>query len=237
MPTPEEIAAQEAADKKAADAAAALVNKGKAKPEEEDIVKLQPAAYNALLDRLDELEGLALSKGTPKNLDDLANEGTKKGERKPLSEDDLNEMKPKEIINLVVQHINETQINPLLVKLEEMTVKQEIRELTRDGKNKDFFELKEEIYQVASRNPQLSLEEALILARQRKGYSPDGKKPEGDEDDPSKKKDLLRSLPSRRVIGGEKPGASRSSASDTEPETRKDAIHLAFADMKKAGKL
>lgn len=198
----------------------------------EEMVQLTPATYSALLDRLDELEASPKSK---QSVDTLADAGTQRS-RASFNDEDIENMRPKDLINAVIGHIEDTRIQPLLVRIEEMNVKAEIRDLTRDGKNQDFFDLKDTIYEVASKNPQLSIEEALILARQKKGYSLDGKKPEVKGDGPSKT-DLLRGLPPRKVIGGEKPNTNRGVTGESDPETRKDAALMALRDMKKAGKL
>lgn len=203
------------------------------------LIQLTPDVYNALLDRLDELEEVA--KGSqrapaPKNVDDLAQQGRQQQQQAGITDDMLRQMTPTQIVGAITQHLNETQIQPLLVKIEEMNVRQEIRELTRDGKNQDFFELKDEIFQIASKAPQLSLEEALTLARQKRGYV-DGKPPAKKEGEGDDKVSLLGNLPPRRVIPGERQGASRSSMEQTDPETRMDAAKRALQDMKKAGKI
>jgi hypothetical protein len=168
----------------------------------------------------------------PANVDDLA--AAAKGNRQPITEDDLSKMGPAALVNTILKHVHETQVQPLILKIEEMAVKQEIKELTRDGKNKDFFELKDDIYAIASKAPQLSLEEALILARENKK----SKTPPASSDDTTNVKDLLRNLPPRRNIpGGERPGAARASISEGIAETRIDAAKMALADMKRAGKI
>lgn len=196
----------------------------------DEMVTLAPDAYNALLDELDRLQELVQQKiesPSMKSVDDLASAAKSPSKEEPI---DLDKISPKELANLLIQHIRETELKPLINKIEEVNVKAEIRELTRDGKNADFFTLKDEIYEIASRNPQLSLEQVLILARE-------AKKSSGNKDeDKSKKQDLLRNLPPRRTFG-EKPTAARVTSSDTEPATRKDAVIRAMEDMKKAGKL
>lgn len=232
--TPEELAAQAAADAEKAKADAEAKAKAGAAGADDEVVKLQPAAYNALLDRLDELEEIARAKvqTPPANVDDLA--AAAKGNRQPITEDDLSKMGPAALVNTILKHVHETQVQPLILKIEEMAVKQEIKELTRDGKNKDFFELKDDIYAIASKAPQLSLEEALILARENKK----SKTPPASSDDTTNVKDLLRNLPPRRNIpGGERPGAARASISEGIAETRIDAAKMALADMKRAGKI
>jgi hypothetical protein len=200
-------------------------------PARTDMVELAPEAYNALLDRLDELEGLALNKSKPSNIDDLANAGNQRvGVPKSLSEDDINEMKPTQIINLVLQHVNDTQVKPLLVKIEEMNIRDEIKDITKDEEDAKLFEsLKEEIYQVASKNPTLSLKQAFLLAKESEGSVKPNSSPSN--------KDSLRHLPPRQTIPGEKPNTARVTVGDKVPETRRDAATEALAEMRKAGKI
>ena len=199
----------------------------------EDQVVLNVDAYNALLDELDRLEKITQqSVSTAKSLEDLAAEGL---EGKPIKkakgdqDQDLDNLSPQQLAGMIIQHMRDTEIRPLIQKIEELNVRSEIKELTRDGKNSDFFELKDEIHAIASKAPQLSLEEVLILAREQKKTS-------GVKTDDKSKKDLLRGLPPRRTFG-EKPNAVSTTASDTMPSTRKEAAERAFEDLKKAGKI
>ena len=199
----------------------------------EDQVVLNVDAYNALLDELDRLEKITQqSVSTAKSLEDLAAEGL---EGKPIKkakgdqDQDLDNLSPQQLAGMIIQHMRDTEIRPLIQKIEELNVRSEIKELTRDGKNSDFFELKDEIHAIASKAPQLSLEEVLILAREQKKAS-------GVKTDDKSKKDLLRGLPPRRTFG-EKPNAVSTTASDTMPSTRKEAAERAFEDLKKAGKI
>jgi uncharacterized protein YdcH (DUF465 family) len=229
MPTPEEIAAAEKTK----------LEEGKLQNPntsiQDDTIKLEPEVYNALLDRLDELEDkLSKSGGGRKPLteEELAN--VVKNPKQQVTEEAINQMKPKDLINVILQHIEETRIQPLLVKIEEMNVRNEVDKLTANGKNQDFFELKDDIYDIAVKNPQLSLKEALSLAREKKGYSREGKPPEDDGSDDNK--NPLRHLPPRRIIAGERPGVSRTTTTVANPETRKEAVSQALEEMKKAGK-
>ena len=197
-------------------------------PAEEQFVKLAPEAYNALLDRLDELEGLSVQGKKPYNVEDLANSGQKRQQSgQQLTDEDLNEMKPAQLIQLVSNHINETQIRPLLIKIEEMNVRQEINEIMKDPKNADFIDLREEIYKIASANPTLSLKQAYKLAKDEQGST---------QSPNLNTKDHLRGLPPRRVISGERPSTATVATDAKVPETRVEAATQALAELKKAGK-
>ena len=199
----------------------------------EDQVVLNVDAYNALLDELDRLEKITQqSVSTAKSLEDLVAEGLEGQPSKKVKgsqDQDLDNLSPQQLAGMIIQHMRDTEIRPLIQKIEELNVRSEIKELTRDGKNPDFFELKDEIHAIASKAPQLSLEEVLILAREQKKTS-------GVKTDDKSKKDLLRGLPPRRTFG-EKPNAVSTTASDTMPSTRKEAAERAFEEMKKAGKI
>jgi hypothetical protein len=200
-------------------------------PSEDNLVHLSADAYNALLDRLDELEmrNIPASQQTPpSNVDDLAQRGQRRDQA--ITPETINNMTPMQIVDFVIGHMNETAVKPLLTKIEEMNVKTEINEIMADPKNADFVDLKEDIYKIAVENPTLSLKQALILARERKGASPT-------PPSPSNRGDLLRNLPPRRVISGEKPNAAVVSTSEAVPETRMDAAKQALDEMLKAGKI
>jgi hypothetical protein len=203
-----------------------------APPPAEDVVKLSPAQYNALLDKLDELEDLknrAAQSRSRSPVDQLADEGR---QRQPIAptQDELEQLRPQDLVNYILGVVNKEVSQPMMVKIEEIRVKDEIRELMRDEKNKDFWDYKESIYQIAVRNPNLSIEEAYKLAKSQKGPAV--------AVDSSDGKDTLRSLPSRRSVPvGERPGLSGSSISKTEPETRKEAAQMAWDKMKKEGKV
>ncbi len=202
-------------------------------PPAEEMVTLSPEAYNALLDRLDELETRDIRKAgappaPPSNVDDLAQRGTQRNQQ--ITPETINNMTPMQIVDFVVNHMNETAVKPLLTKIEEANVKMEINEIMADPKNADFVDLKESIYEIAVANPTLSLRQCLTLARERKGASPT-------PPSPSNKGDLLRNLPPRRPIPGEKPNNASVSTSEKVPETRKDAAQQALDEMMKAGKI
>ena len=204
------------------------------KAAEEDIVKLTPAQYNAMLDALDELEDIkskSIQQQSKSSVDQLADEG-RQGVSQPRQERlDLSQMQPEELISFILETVNEKISQPLMVKIEEIRVKDEIRELMRDEKNKDFWDYKDQVYNIAVRNPNLSIEEAYRLAKTTKGPSLQG-------DGGESRKDTLRSLPSRRNVPiSERPGFSGSAVANQEPATRLDAAQMAWDKMHKEGKV
>jgi len=195
---------------------------------EGESVALSPEQYNAMLDAIDELNDLK-SQRQPPTVDSLANEGRGKSTPQGPSAEDLEDLKTPDLINFILQEVETRVSQPLMVKLEEMRIKDEIRELTREGKNKDFWNYKDDIYKVASRNPNLSIEEAFMLAKTKKGPLVEG-------DDGEKPKPLKNLPPRRTVPVGEKPGFSGTTVATAEPETRKAAANRAWDDLEKAGK-
>jgi len=199
----------------------------------EEKVELTPTQYNAMLDAIDELNELksasARASVTP-TVDSLAEEGRGRVTPEGTTAEDLEEMRPRELINLILQEVDAKVSQPLMVKIEEIRVKDEIRELLKEEENKDFWDYKEEVYTIASRNPNLSIEEAYKLAKSNKGSS---KKSDGGE-----KENTLKTLPGRRSVPvGEKPGPSGSSITASEPETRKEAAQMAWDKMQREGKV
>ena len=194
-------------------------------------VTLSPSQYNAMLDALDDYEDLKTSlagKGAAPTVDSLAAEGKETG---PGGTAELPEqMENADLVAHILQEVGSKIAQPLLVKIEEIRVKDEIRELTRDGKNTDFWDFKEDIYKLAGRNPNLSIEEAYNLAKVNKGSSKESV--EGDETHP------LKHLPSRRTIPlGEKPGPTGTTVVDKTPETRAEAAEQAWDELEKDGKV
>jgi hypothetical protein len=203
-------------------------------------VVLTAMQYNALLDRLDELETESAAGGKPKggtvdDVDDLVKDGKggKPAGGEGLTEEQVNKLTPAQLTKLIltsVQTMNVQATQPLLVRLEEIRIGAEIKDLKKDPEiAKDFDSLKEQIFQVASRNPNLSIEEAYYLAKQK---APKKKDEGGEKQD----KDVLRNLPKRR-IPGEKPGGGAGGVLDATPQTRTSAAALAIEQMKKAGQL
>ena len=115
-------------------------------------------------------------------------------------------------------------------------MKDEIKELRKElGENDDFDDLREEIYAVASKNPNLSIKQAYRLAK--KESSPK-RKDSGDDDEPegkSRKRDALLHLPPR--IHSERPTHARGATDKGAPETRAEAANLAYEDLEKSGLL
>lgn len=237
--TTEQKAAREAAE-------VDVAGKGKGKDDEGDEVVLRGDQYNALLDRLQELEELALKggqRGRAKTVDELADELERQPEPRRKAGVDpaaIDNMTNTDLARLILMEVNNTVAQPLLVKLEEMRVKDEIKELRGSlGEDDDFDDLREEIYKVASKNPGLSISQAYKLAKKEENPAKGKKKDEdteADADDKRKSRDNLLHLPPR-VSRGEKPTHARGASDRGNPETRTDAASRAYEDLEKQGLL
>lgn len=241
---PEETAEQ----KQQREAAEAEAAKGKGKGGDEEggkKVELDPDQYDALLDRLQELED-QVAKGGRRNVstvDELAEEleapRRQPAPRRGVDPSKINDMSNLELARLIMAEVQQNVGQPLLVRLEEIRVKDEIRELRQElkeaGLKDDFNDLKDAIYVVASKNPNLSIKEAYKLAK--KDQPAKGKENgEDEEDDPSSRRGKLLHLPPR-IPRGERPTHSRAATDRGAPETRMDAADRALEDMEKDGKL
>jgi len=243
MPEPE-VKTEEV---KAAEAKAASDAAAKAKGADTGDVTLTGVQYNAILDRMQELEEGVLEKRRkgPLSVDELADEVDERGGKKPTEGAPdpraIEQMTNTQLIGYIFQAVEKGIGQPLLVKLEEMRVKDEIKELRKDlGENDDFDDLRDEIYKVAVRNPNLSIKEAYRLAKKEEGSKTKKKGENEDEEEATpvskkKKRDVLFSLPSRVKTQSEKPTHTRGTTHEGAPETRMDAAKRAIEDLEKTG--
>lgn len=208
-------------------------------------IELDPEQYDALLDRLDELEGQVQGQGQGKGkggIDEIIDEahgrkGGGQGQQGQLTLEDIDRMRPSQLVQLILGEVHGSLGQPIMVKLEEMRLQQEIKEIRKE--HKDFDNYKEDIYKIASRNPNLSLEDAFLMAKAKRPPK-EGDNREGEGGNEARgggsRRDVLRNLP-KRVPLGERPGASQGASRAGEPETRMDAAAQALEEMRKAGKI
>lgn len=205
--------------------------------EVDDSIKLSPAQYSALLDHIDTLEEMAkaASKAPSRaSAEDLRREA-KEGGPRPENRIDLDALTPAQLANVILNEVAANIAQPLLVKMETIRLNQEIKDITGGKKDHEFFEYKDDIYEIASKNPNMSLDEAYTLARAKRPLpaKEDGEK----EKSKPTNRDVLRTLPPRRPYGGERSGPSRAATDSGDPESRMDAGRMALEDLRKAGKL
>jgi len=201
---------------------------------EEGKVELTGEQYNAILDSLDELQDLktqlAQKTVNPPTVDSLADEGKVKP-TETAKQVDVNQLEGEALVSYLTQQIETNVAQPLLVKIEEMRINMEIKELTADGKNADFWDYKDDIYNIAARNPNLSIAEAYNLAKTSRGVV---KETQGSD----KTKNIITNLPNRREVPiAEKGGVPSNSLNERVPETRQDAASDAWDELEKEGKI
>jgi hypothetical protein len=202
---------------------------GQGEPAEK--IELDKATYEALLNRLDELDEAlkAKSKEPPESaVDALVTEARSGGEDEPP---EFDSMRPSEL----VAYIRDEMINPILVHIETIRIGNEIKELMQEEEYKDFWDHREAIYEVARKNPQLSMRDAYHLATGK--AKPQKKEPalKKTESAKSPQERLLRHLP---PVHGEKPtGVTESSTKEVAPKTLEEAAARAFEDLEKGGKV
>jgi hypothetical protein len=202
-----------------------------------DKVELEPEQYAALLDRIEELEQKS-NKVVP--LDELVDEArdVRPAPVKPVqvSEEDLDSMSNKQLVDFIFKQADAALIpmfQQLDAKIETVRVLREIDTIEKDPecqvevvdektgevkKRPDFMDYKDEIYQIASKNPNLSLKEAYNLAKHGSKNKPKGDKAR-----------TLRALPPRPVLG-ERPGSPSSVVKEPNPKTVKSAAERAWED-------
>lgn len=206
------------------------------KPEDAKQIVLDADTYAALLDRLDELEGGQKEEtDEPKDeVDDLA-AGAKPqpGQQKPI---DLNRLSNAQLAQFIAQELTSDVINPVLVKLSQMELRLEEKDMA--SQYKDFGEHKKEAYNILHKTPSLSLEQAYHLAVQKANK---GSKPKSDdspndekatpESKGSAKKELLRHLPKRPTTLGEKPSGAAGDMKPARPKDVRGAAERAIDDL------
>lgn len=189
-------------------------------------VSLDLDTYNALLDRIAELETISSQKTgkrsageEPIDLEQLAREGrqgkvekVEKGERV-----DLNAFDNQQLVEHVLDKIDQLagpRIQQIETAVETLRVMREIDKA--ESKYEDFWDFEEKIREISTKNPTLSIDQAYKLA---KGDSTEKKEKKGEEKTVTTTTEKLLKLPPR-VIPGEKPtglapGATKSGPAKT----------------------
>ncbi|RLG40665.1 MAG: hypothetical protein DRN78_05220 [Thermoproteota archaeon] len=210
--------------------------------EEQQKVELDVETYTALLDRLEELEQ-AVEKGTPKgkgksSVDDLLDELDDPDEPSGQKDEpvDLDSMSRAEFLQFTLQQISEGVISPLAVAVEEMRLDREIDKLTRDEKYQDFWDYKDEIYQIAKDNPKLSLKKAYLIAKQEASEKAKGKGKDETGGLAARAVKLKTRLPDPRAFGERPSGTPTGSTQDMGPVSLEEAAARAYDEAMKGGK-
>jgi hypothetical protein len=195
----------------------------------EDKVELSAEQYGALLDKLQELEEGKSSRGDANS----AAEGTRRrdapADSKPTKSWD--DMSNTELVQNLVNLVRPDLVN-LDTKIETIKAMNEIDKC--EARHDDFWEYKEQIRDIAIKNPTLSIEQAYKLA---KGDKVEAKR-SNEAGDPvkDKKKGLLYTLPPRPTSIGEKPGVAPGSTRTSSTKSLKEATERAWDEVVGKGK-
>lgn len=202
---------------------------GDGEGEGEGKVTLDGKTYNALLDRLEELEALATQAPRRKEdpIDDLYEEGLRRsaaGETRETKE--LDEMSNTELFQYIMA-IGSKQIHDIAVGLETVKLLRQIDKVS--SKYDDFDVYEEEIKELAMENPTLSIEKAYKLAKAENPTKGQKKQLAGG---PTTRTERILQLPSRHVVGEKPSNMSGGSTKVTNKVyTTKDAAEEAWDEV------
>ena len=207
---------------------------GKQLLDEKGDVILSREQYDALLERVDELESSAsrsARSGREGDVDELLGE-IRKGVQAPVSkeqqqpEKDLDEMSNRELIGLIIGAVKE-EGQTLKIEVEALKVAREIDKVEFNHKE-DFHLYEQRMYEIAQETPNISMERAFRLAQAELGDLKAAKDAEGEGKDKRTRTEKMLNLPPRGSFG-ERPGISgRATQEPTKVDTLKDAAELAW---------
>lgn len=207
----------------------------------EEKVSLDRETYNALLDRVSELEALSVppkkGKDDVVDIDELAEEGRSSRKQTSTREEevDFDSMSNTQLVQFLSQRLDEAlgaRLSSVETTVETLKVLREIDKA--EAKHEDFWDYKDEIKSISIRNPTLSIEEAYQLAKS--GKPPKEKGKEGEEKVVTTRTEKLLKLPPR--VSGEKPTGVAPSATKTgQTKGIKSAAEKAWDDVVGKGKV
>lgn len=225
----------EAAAAKTADEAAKAGDQGKEKGDEG---KGSEVTVQSLMTKLEKMESDLAAKGKKDDTFDpeaLLRELTKEDDRRPARRgaDDgapkLDEMTPGQFADFVLSTVKEHLVSPLEAKVEGLRVRAEVAECK--SRYDDFMDYRDDIFKLAMKKPELSLEEAYLQVT---GQSAVKTKREAKEKDAKEKSEKAKADEERGVrrlpFTGERGGPSRE-ASKVSPNSLEDAATLALKDV------
>lgn len=199
--------------------------------QQEEMVQIEPAAYAALLDRLAELEEKTTTKVVPvSELIREAKAGQEERTTPEVSEEDLEKMSNTQLVQHILQIIDPVAVD-LNTKIQTVKVMNELDKLEAmcEAVDEDFWEVKDRVYEIATKNPTLSLKEAYKLAKPDTQIKEKERKKKTELKQPGK----IHALPPRPVLTGDRPGVSTTVTKKGDPESNKAAAEQAWADMEK----
>lgn len=188
-------------------------------------IELDVDTYQALLDRLDELESAGKKSSNP--IKDLADEG--RGRQQPVKQEevDLDGMSQSELAGYIVQQIGQQFVHPVSVEMQGIKLALEIDKLEKDEDyGPAFKEHQDKVFELATENPKLSLKQATAIA-----VKEASKTSKSETSDKVKDRDArLRHLP-KAFPHSERPGTSSGTMKKEEPKDRKGAAERAIEEL------
>ncbi len=190
--------------------------------------------YDALLERIDELESNAsrISRsGRDGDIDELLGDIKKSVQSSPPVKDaslekDVDEMSNRELINLIVGAVKE-EGQTLKVEIEALKIAREIDKVEFNHKE-DFHLYEQRMYEIAQETPNITMERAFKLAKAELGDLKLAKGANGDDKEPRTRTEKMLGLPPRGSFG-DRPGISRGAAQEpAKADTLKDAAEMAW---------
>ncbi len=199
----------------------------------EGSVTLDAETYRAVLDKLDKFDAIEKGGGTGDAVQDLADEGQAgAADEKVDDKIDIDGMTQTQLSEHIVTQVGEQLINPLAVHLQGMALEMEVGRLNDEYRGV-FNANQDLVFDIAGKNPRLSIKQSCDLAVKDPKYSePTTKKGSDASDDEKDTRDPLRHLPRPGQPQGEKPGGhSGESMSKEEPKDRKTAASMAIEEL------
>lgn len=196
------------------------------------VVELDLDTYNALLERLDELEAKnskpSKEEEEPEPEDEV-DKLAKEARPQPPAERpiDLNRLSNEQLAHFIASELAKDVINPLVVKLSQLELRLEEKDLKE--RYQDFNDYKKDAYNILYKNSSLSLEQAYRLA---KSSNPKKKSDSNEEPESDRKAELLKNL-RRPATLGEKPSAAAAGEMKTSrPKDVRTAAERAIEELK-----
>jgi len=213
-----------------------------------NMISLTKEQYSAILDRMDELEQLALSKVEEKGskgsrretVDDLAEEarvGRRGREQEVIN---LDEMTNTELVQYLSHNLDAQVIQPLSMQIQTLKVMNEIDKAA--GKHDDFFDYHDRIKEIAIENPTLSIEKAYKMAKLEAKEEEEEASEEAESKGKGKEKPLTKQgkgvkllLPPRPTLG-ERPGTAAAATRQGPAKTTRQAAERAWDEVMGSGR-
>jgi len=196
------------------------------------------ASFKGLSEKVDKvLEGLT-TKGKNESFDPEAllrdlqreDENAQREKREPGEAPKIEDMTAQQFAEFVLHTVHQNLVSPLEAKVESLRVRAEVAEFK--AKYDDFMEYRDDIFKLAMKKPDLSLEEAYLQVSGQSSVKSrrEAKEREAKERQEKEKAEGERESRRRGTFLGERGGVSRE-ASKVSPNSMDDAAVLALKDV------